>query len=189
MSNERPGQGPGRETLQEPWRERFDDLKSAYVLGALDESERREFEGYLAAHPELQAEVDELDSIADLLSLSPQEQAPPPELRRNLLGKIEDASVAPPQRRARSYARIFVPGGLAIVAIAAIAAAVLAIVGLPLWNASLRDENEDLRGSFETRETHEMQDLGPVETCGERSSRLGRKGRSDGGKPIPHSGG
>ncbi|MCA1716059.1 MAG: anti-sigma factor [Actinobacteria bacterium] len=154
MSDERPGHGPGGESR----RERFDDLKGAYVLGALDESERREFEGYLTAHPELQAEVDELGSVADLLALAPQEYEPSPELRRNLLGRIGDASDAPPQRRARSRGRIFGPGGLAAAAVA-----VLAIVGLSLWNASLLDENEDLRGSLETRETHELQGSGPAE--------------------------
>jgi len=161
MSEERPGHGTGGESQREPWRERFDDLKGAYVLGALDESERTEFEGYLTAHPELQAEVDELGSVADLLALAPQEYAPSPELRRNLLGSIGDASDAPPQRRARSRARIFGPGGLAASTIAA--AAVLAVVGLFLWNASLRDENEDLRGTLETRETHELQGSGSAE--------------------------
>ena len=161
MSDERPGHGPGREPPRELWRERFDDLKGAYVLGALDESERREFEDYLVAHPELQAEVDELGSITDLLALAPQEYEPSPELRRNLLGSIEDASDAPPQGRARSRGRIFGPGGLAAAAIAAVA--VLAIVGFSLWNTSLRGENEDLRGSLETRETHELQGSGPAE--------------------------
>ena len=153
MSDERPGGEPQRE----PWRERFDDLKGAYALGALDESERREFDGYLAAHPELQAEVDDLGSVADLLALAPQEYEPSPELRRNLLGRIGDISDAPPQRRARSRGRIFGPGGLAA------AAAVLAVVGLFLWNASLRGEVEDLRGTLETRETHELQGSGPAE--------------------------
>ena len=161
MSDERPGHGSGQEPPREPWRERFDDLKSAYVLGALDESERREFEGYLAAHPELQVEVDELGSVADLLALAPQEYEPSPELRRNLLSSIEDTSDAPPQWRARSRGRNFGPGGLAAATIAA--AAVLAVVGLSLWNASLRDENEDLRGSLETRESHELQGSGPAE--------------------------
>ena len=36
-----------------PGRERFDDLKEAYALGALSEDERQEFEDLLAAHPEL----------------------------------------------------------------------------------------------------------------------------------------
>jgi anti-sigma-K factor RskA len=154
MSDERPGHDPERE----PWREHFDDLKGAYVLGALDEGERREFEGYLAAYPELQAEVDELGSVADLLALAPQEHAPSPELRRNLLESIEDPANASPQRRTRSYARIFGPGGLAVAAVV-----VLAIVGLSLWNASLRDDNEDLRGTLATRETHELQGSGPAE--------------------------
>lgn len=153
MSDERPGGEPRRE----PWRKRFEDLKGAYALGALDESERGEFEGYLAAHPELQAEVDELGSVADLLALAPQEYEPSPELRRNLLGRIGDISDAPPQRRARSRGRIFGTGGLAA------AAAVLAVVGLFLWNASLRGEVEDLRGTLETRETHELQGSGPAE--------------------------
>jgi anti-sigma-K factor RskA len=153
MSDERSGGEPRRE----PWRERFDDLKGAYALGALDESEREEFEGSLAAHPELQAEVDELGSVADLLALAPQEYEPSPELRRNLLDRIGEVSNATPQRRARSRRRIFGPGGLAA------AAAVLAVVGLFLWNASLREEVEDLRGTLETRETHELQGSGPAE--------------------------
>jgi anti-sigma-K factor RskA len=161
MSDERPGHGPGGEGRREPWRDRFDDLKGAYALGALDESECREFEGYLATHPELQAKVDELGSVADLLALAPQEYAPSPELRRNLLARIGDASDATPRQRARSRARIFGPGGLAAATIAAVA--VLAVVWLSMWNTSLRDENGDLRGSLETRETHELQGSGPAE--------------------------
>jgi hypothetical protein len=41
----------------EPRRERFDDLKEAYALGALSEEERQEVEDYLMRHPELRAEV------------------------------------------------------------------------------------------------------------------------------------
>jgi hypothetical protein len=77
-----------------------------------------------------------------------------------LLGNIEDTSNALPQRRVRSYARIFGPGGLAA-AVAAVA--VLAHVGFSLWNASLRDENEDLRSSLETRETYDLKGSGPAD--------------------------
>ena len=48
-------------------RSRFEELKEAYVLRALPEQERQTFEAYLATHPELQHEVDELASIANLL--------------------------------------------------------------------------------------------------------------------------
>jgi anti-sigma-K factor RskA len=105
----------------------------------------------------LQAEVDELGSVADLLALAPQEYEPSPELRRNLLDRIGDVSNATPQRRARSRGGIFGPGGLAA------AAVVLAVVGLFLWNASLRGEVEDLRGTLVTRETHELQGSGSAE--------------------------
>ena len=165
MSEERPGHGPGRERGDGPWRERFDDLKGAYVLGALDESERREFEGYLAAHPGLQAEIDELGSFVDLLALAPQEYEPSPDLRRSLLDRIEDASgiavAEAPRRSTGSLRRIFGPGGLAASAIAA--AAVLVVTALSLWNTSLRDENENLRGELETRETYELRGSGPAE--------------------------
>jgi anti-sigma factor RsiW len=62
--------------------ELFDELKDAFVLGALPEEQRRELEEYLAEHPERQAEIDALGTVAGLLALSPQEQEPPPELRR-----------------------------------------------------------------------------------------------------------
>jgi len=153
MSDERPG--------HEFPRDRFNDLKGAYALGALSESERREFEDYLAAHPELQAEVDDLLSVADLLALAPQEHEPSPELRRNLLDRVGDASEvtivdAHPGRT--RFRRLFGPGGLAAAAVAA-----LALVGLFLWNASLQGENENLRGALETRETHELQGSGVAE--------------------------
>jgi anti-sigma-K factor RskA len=60
MSDERHNLG------REPRRERFDDLKEAYALGALSEEENREIEDYLMTHPELRAEVDDLKSVANL---------------------------------------------------------------------------------------------------------------------------
>ena len=69
--------------------ERFEELKDAFVLGALPDAERREFEEYLAEHPERLAEIDELGNIAGLLALSPQEQEPPPELRRRIMDVVE----------------------------------------------------------------------------------------------------
>jgi anti-sigma factor RsiW len=138
-------------------RDRFDDLKEAYVLGALDEDERREFQDYLAAHPELQAEVEELASVADLLALAPQEYEPSPELRRNLLesiGGIPGPPIAGAPPRGARLLRLFGPGGLAAAAVAAVAA--LVIVGLALWNVSLRGENEDLRDSLESPKRYQI---------------------------------
>ena len=55
--------------------ERFEDLKDAYVLDALPEEERRSFEEYLAAHPERQAEIDELGAVAGLLAFAPKSRS------------------------------------------------------------------------------------------------------------------
>lgn len=149
---------------REPWRNRFDDLKDAYALGALTEDERREFEGYLAEHPELQAEVEDLGAIANLLALAPQEYEPPRELRRSLLERIDGATDATlsdyPQRRP-GLLSLFGPGGLAATAVAAVA--VLAVVGLFAWNVSLRGENEDLQGELQTRQTYELEGSGAAQ--------------------------
>ncbi len=143
-------------------RDRFDDLKEAYALGTLPEDERLWFEGYLAEHPELHAEVEDLVSVANLLALAPPEHEPPPELRRKLLSRIEGAPGAAHTERSPLGARLrglFGPGGPVAAAIAA-AAVLLAVVGLLTWNASLRGENEDLRGELQNRRTHELQGSG-----------------------------
>ncbi len=123
-------------------RGRYEDLAAAYALGALDDEERREFKEYLTQHPELQAEVEELDEAAKLLALAPQEYEPPPRLRRNLLelvGGEAGPSFADRRQRSRLGALIG-PAGLGM------AAAILAVlVGLVVWNLSLQDSNEELR--------------------------------------------
>ena len=69
--------------------ERFEDLKDVGVLGALPEEERLEFEQYLAAHPDLQVEIEELSTIAGLLAFSVRELEPPQELRRRIMSTVE----------------------------------------------------------------------------------------------------
>lgn len=125
-------------------RERFDELKDAYVLGALTQDERREFEEYLAAHPERQAEVDELGAIAGLLAFYPQEHEPPPELRQRVMSVVE-AEATPrdtdPVGRQRSWLRdLFAWRQVAL------GAAAVLLVGLLSWNVALRSDVEDLQG-------------------------------------------
>ncbi len=135
----------------------FDDLKDAYVLGALPDDERAAVEAYLALHPERQAEVDDLVGVAGLLALAPPEQDPPADLRRRLMGVVESESVAPlaPQRRLGSswLGRL---GGLRNVALGA--AAVL-VVGLLSWNVLLQGDVQELRGQVEeARSANEAQE-------------------------------
>jgi anti-sigma-K factor RskA len=122
--------------------ERFDELKGAYVLGALPDDEQRELEEYLAEHPERQAEVDELGTFAGLLALSSQEQEPPPELRRNIMSVVEDEA-RPPVRSGPRFAGLREFFSLQNLAFGA---AALLVIGLFSWNMLLQGEVRDLQG-------------------------------------------
>jgi len=133
--------------------ERFEDLKDAYVLGALPEEEKLSFEEYLAAHPERQAELDELGAVAGLLAFSPQEQEPSPELRSRVMEIVE----AEPRRvRGRStFARV---GDFLSVRSLALGAAALLVIGLLSWNVLLQDQVQDLQGQVQDAQG-QVQDL------------------------------
>ncbi len=126
---------------------RFEELKDAYVLGALPGEERRELEEYLASHPERQAEIGELEAVASLLALSPQEQEPPPELRRRIMDAVEAEAVHPAESR-RSWraliGRFLGPRNLAL------GAAALLVVGLFSWSMLLQGEVQDLQGRVQS---------------------------------------
>ena len=171
MSDER--HDPGREPGQEPGQERFDDLKEAYALGALSEEERREVEDYLGKHPELGAEVDDLESTANLLALAPQEHEPSPKLRRDLLRRISSSSdVTPaldPSAGQTGLRRLFGPGGLA-----AAAALALVAIGMFAWNASLQEENQTLQGELEGHQkSYALQSTGAAQEVRGEVVRLG----------------
>jgi anti-sigma-K factor RskA len=123
--------------------ERFEELKDAYVLGALPEEERREFEEYLAAHSERQAEIEELNAVASLLALSPEEQQPSPELRRSIMSLVEPEAEPPPTSPRSWLAGI---GEYLSVRNLALGAAALLVIGLFSWNMLLQSEVRDLQG-------------------------------------------
>jgi anti-sigma-K factor RskA len=123
--------------------ERFEDLKDSYVLGALPEEERLEFERYLMAHPDLQAEVEELGAVAGLLAFSPQEQEPPPELRHRIMATVEAEAARPRTSRRSWLAGLWEAVGVRDLALAA--AAVL-VIGLFSWSMLLQGEVRDLQG-------------------------------------------
>lgn len=141
-------------------RERFEDLKYAYALGALPEEERRWLESYLTEHPELQSEVDDLLATASLLAFSPAEREPPAELRKNLLRDIRDELPVHARQPAPSlWERM---RGLLTTPRLAAAASVLAVSGLLAWNITLQREMDSLSGTLAERQTHVMQASAPA---------------------------
>ena len=141
--------------------ERFDELKDAFVLGALPEEERREFEEYLAENPDRQAEIDELSTIAGLLALSPEEQEPPPELRRRILDVVEAEAGRPLLERRPVLARMREFLGVRGVALGA---AAILVIGLFSWNLFLQAEIRDLQE--QARSSQPPQDYRVVELKG-----------------------
>jgi anti-sigma-K factor RskA len=127
--------------------ERFEDLKDSYVLGALPEEERLEFERYLVEHPELQAEVEHLGAVAGLLAFSVREQEPPPELRRRIMEVVEAEASHPDTSRRSWLAGLREAVGVRDLALAA--AAVL-VVGLFSWSMLLQGEVRDLQGRVQS---------------------------------------
>src|SRR5215218_2691965 len=116
-------------------RERFEDLKDVYVLGALPEEERLEFERYLVAHPDLQAEIEELSTNAGLLAFSTQEQEPAPELRRRIMDTVEAEAVQPRTSHRRSWlAGLWEALGIRDLALAG---AAILVIGLFSWGVLL----------------------------------------------------
>ena len=126
---------------------RFEELKDAYVLGALPEEERREFEAYLAANPERQAEIEELGAVAGLLALSPQEQEPSPELRSRIMEAVGGEAVHAGEDRRSAFAWI---GELLSGRNLALGAATLLVIGLFSWSMLLRGEVQDLQGRVQS---------------------------------------
>lgn len=143
----------------------FDDLKEAYVLGALPEDERATVEAYLALHPERQAEVEDLMGVASLLALSTPEYDPPADLRSKVMSVVEAEATPRRADRARpaaSWLGRF--GGLRNIALGA--AAVL-LVGLLSWNVLLQGDVRDLRGEVqEARSAGQAQEVREIELGG-----------------------
>jgi len=64
------------------------ELCALYVLGGLDEADRRAFEEHLATCPDCQAELAEMKPIADAMLYDFDEVSPPPELRQRVLTAV-----------------------------------------------------------------------------------------------------
>jgi anti-sigma-K factor RskA len=128
----------------------FDDLRDAYVLGALPDEERATVEAYLALHPERQAEIDDLSGVAGLLALAPPEHEPPAELRRNLMRIVESEATDPEPARPSASSWF---GWLWDFRNVALGAAALLLVGLLSWNVLLQENVQELRGEVEDART------------------------------------
>jgi anti-sigma-K factor RskA len=138
----------------------IDDDVEAYVLGTLDQDQRRAFEARLAASAGLRERVQAAWSVVWLLAESPNQMEPSARVRTQLLTAVtaeRDGATrsappllvprplaAPPPRPRRSLARSW--------ATWVAAAAIVCAVGLGGWNALLQQQVQQLQAQRERDE-------------------------------------
>jgi anti-sigma-K factor RskA len=104
--------------------ERYREELAAYLLGALDEIEAREFERHLSGCATCQADERWLRTAVDVLPSSVEQIEPPPQLRERLLDTVQaDArQTAPTEERTRrprgSWFGIFMRPAVAMASVA-----------------------------------------------------------------------
>jgi anti-sigma-K factor RskA len=115
------------------------ELTAGYALDALDDQERIAYERHLAHCDRCQAELAAFSASAAALAFAADPAEPPPALRDRILetARAERPNVVPLRPTARTWAF----RGLA-------AAACAAVVGLAVWNVSLRDRLDSARGAL-----------------------------------------
>jgi len=133
--------------MSHPGQESPQDLAAAYALGALTSEEARGFEAFLAGSVEAQREVAEYREVAALLALAGPEGRLEPGLRDRVLQRVragEARSVTPAGGvpRSRSTTTLWL----------ALAAALLAAVGLSTGLLSLRGRVAGLERTLAARE-------------------------------------
>ena len=69
--------------------ERWDDAAAGYLLGALPEPERAEFEAHLEGCPACREELDELRVAAEALPVAAPPMRPPPALKARIMAEVE----------------------------------------------------------------------------------------------------
>jgi anti-sigma factor RsiW len=139
--------------------EHRDDV-GAYLLGALNDLERRAFERHLRDCSECQEELARLRPAADALPGSVQQIAPPPGLKRRLMAEVE-----PPRRRAPNrllaVAAVLLLGLVAAFGVAQLGGddsrTVTARVAKAVPGAG---GQLDIEGDHATLQLHDMPDLG-----------------------------
>ncbi|HLQ24027.1 MAG TPA: anti-sigma factor [Gemmatimonadales bacterium] len=135
------------------------DLAAAYALGALSPEEARAFESYLATSPEARQEVAELRETAALVALSAPEAQPGPGLRARVLDAVAAGKVRPlpaPPASVPSWPAARRPSPLVW---GALAASLLAAVGLGVRSARLAGELAQ-RDSTIAQQTRTLADQG-----------------------------
>jgi anti-sigma-K factor RskA len=133
----------------------YEELAAGYVMGALEPDDEHVFQRHLDGCPVCEANVRELEAVVGELAYAVPPADPPDTVWAGIRREIRSEAVRPeavPQAPAPAQARAPAPararrGGRVqrLLPRLAAAAAILLLVGLSVWNASLRDQNATYR--------------------------------------------
>jgi Anti-sigma-K factor rskA/Putative zinc-finger len=133
----------------------YEELAAGYVMGALEPDDEHVFQRHLDGCPVCEANVRELEAVVGELAYAVPPADPPDTVWAGIRREIRSEAVRPeavPQAPAPGPARAPAPararrGGRVqrLLPRLAAAAAILLLVGLSVWNASLRDQNATYR--------------------------------------------
>ncbi len=121
----------------------YNELTVAYALDALSAAEARAYEEHLAGCATCQDDLAALSATAVALAYAAPPVDPPAPLRERILeaARVERQNVVPLRPR---WAR----ASTAVAAVAALAACL--VIGLGIWNVSLRSRLDDARQALQT---------------------------------------
>ena len=120
--------------------EHVDELIPAHALGALTPDEAARVASHVSECPACMAQLREAESTTTLLALATPRVVPPPELRDRLMAAIEPEPVPEPSPEPRAERRSDrSPGWWPRFARIAAPVLAVAVIGLVVWNVSLRN--------------------------------------------------
>jgi anti-sigma-K factor RskA len=140
--------------------ERHTDDVGAYLLGALNDLERRAFERHLRDCEECREELERLRPAAEALPGSVKQLEPPPGLKKRLMAEVD------PPRRMPSRSLLAVAAALVIALAVAFGVSQLGGEDTRTVTATVADAmprasgHLDIRGDQATLHLHDMPDLG-----------------------------
>jgi anti-sigma-K factor RskA len=140
----------------------FEQLATGYVLGALEPDDLRSFEEHLRTCESCPLNVRELDDVIGKLAYAAPAVEPPPALRQAIMREVGGARRRLPLPRRRRHpglaagadAGAAAGAGVRLAAARlgyrlALAACVVALVAVSLWNVSLRHQNQEVNGHLQ----------------------------------------
>jgi anti-sigma-K factor RskA len=139
--------------------ERWADAAGAYVLGAMPQGERREYEAHMAGCEMCRAEVEDLRPAAEALPVASPPMQPPAALKDRIMAEVEREAALlaeagasadrPPRPRRRSFLRGWrlAPAAAAVLAVGVLAGFAIAGLGEDAQTYQARIDPAQVRGA------------------------------------------